>query len=101
MLVDQKFGKGLQTTFFGRPVKTNPLLPKLVRQFDCDVYPARCVRLPGNRYRLEIEPCMELPRDAAGNLDLTATAQMMNDKVEAWVQGDTRSNGFGITTVGT
>ncbi|MGO4439915.1 lipid A biosynthesis lauroyl acyltransferase [Rhizobium sp. RAF56] len=86
VLVDQKFGKGLKTTFFGRPVKTNPLLPKLVRQFNCEVYPARCVRLPGNRYRLEIEPCMELPRDAAGNLDLTATAQKMNDKVEAWVR---------------
>ena len=86
VLVDQKFRKGLKTTFFGRPVKTNPLLPKLVRQFDCEVYPARCVRLPGNRYRLEIEPRMEMPRDAAGNLDLAATAQMMNDKVEGWVR---------------
>jgi len=86
VLVDQKFGKGLKTNFFGRPVKTNPLLPKLVRQFNCEVYPARCIRLPGNRYRLEIEPRMELPRDAAGNLDLAATAQKMNDKVESWVR---------------
>jgi KDO2-lipid IV(A) lauroyltransferase len=27
MLVDQKFRKGVRTTFFGRPCKTNPLLP--------------------------------------------------------------------------
>ncbi|MEZ2127240.1 MULTISPECIES: lipid A biosynthesis lauroyl acyltransferase [unclassified Sinorhizobium] len=86
VLVDQKFRKGLKTTFFGQPVTTNPLLPKLVRQFNCEVYPARCIRLPGNRYRLEIEPKMELPRDAKGNLDLTATAQMLNDKVESWVR---------------
>ncbi len=67
-------------------VKTNPLLPKLVRQFNCEVYPARCIRLPGNRYRLEIEPKLEMPRDEKGNLDLPATAQMLNDKVESWVR---------------
>ncbi|KAA1178788.1 lipid A biosynthesis lauroyl acyltransferase [Rhizobium tropici] len=86
VLVDQKFRKGLKTRFFGRDVKTNPLLPKLVRQFNCEVYPARCIRLPGNRYRLEIEPKLEMPRNEAGSLDLTATAQMLNDKVESWVR---------------
>jgi KDO2-lipid IV(A) lauroyltransferase len=86
VLVDQKFKKGLKTEFFDQPVRTNPLLGKLVRQFNCDVYPARCIRLPGNRYRLEIEPRMDVPRDANGNLDLTATAQLLNDKVETWVR---------------
>ncbi|MBY5351343.1 lipid A biosynthesis lauroyl acyltransferase [Rhizobium leguminosarum] len=86
VLVDQKFRKGLKGTFFGRGVKTNPLLPKLVRQFDCEVYPARCIRLPGNRYRLEIEPRLDMPRDAKGNLDLPAAAQLLNDKVESWVR---------------
>jgi len=86
VLVDQKFRKGLKTLFFGRDVKTNPLLPKLVRQFNCEVYPARCIRLPGNRYRLEIEPKLDMPRNEAGGLDLTATAQMLNDKVESWVR---------------
>ncbi|ASW06884.1 lipid A biosynthesis lauroyl acyltransferase [Rhizobium sp. 11515TR] len=86
VLVDQKFRKGLKTLFFGREVKTNPLLPKLVRQFNCEVYPARCIRLPDNRYRLEIEPKLEMPRNEAGGLDLTATAQMLNDKVESWVR---------------
>ncbi len=86
VLVDQKFGKGLSTSFFGRPVKTNPLLAKLVRQFDADVYPARCIRLPGNRYRLEIEPKIDLPRDEKGNLDVQGTAQVLNNKVESWVR---------------
>ncbi|AYD00992.1 lipid A biosynthesis lauroyl acyltransferase [Neorhizobium sp. NCHU2750] len=86
VLVDQKFRKGLSTSFFGRPVKTNPLLAKLVRQFDAEVYPARCIRLPGNRFRLEIEPRVDIPRDEKGSVDVQGTAQMLNDKVESWVR---------------
>jgi KDO2-lipid IV(A) lauroyltransferase len=86
VLVDQKFRKGLKTKFFGLDAQTNPLLGKLVRQFNCEVYPARCIRLPGNRYRLEIEPKLAMPRDSNGNLDMVATAQLLNDKVESWVR---------------
>ena len=86
VLVDQKFHKGLETTFFGSPVQTNPLLAKLVRQFGCEVFPARCIRLPGNRFRLELEPAMAIPRKLDGGVDVDATAQMLNDKVEAWVR---------------
>lgn len=88
LLVDQKFHGGLLTTFFGRPCETSPLLPKLARQYDCDVYPARCRRLPGNRYRLEIEPPLVLPRDGRGRVALTPTAQLLNDVVERWVRED-------------
>lgn len=86
VLVDQKYRKGLPTSFFGQPVQTNPLLAKLVRQFDCEVYPARCIRLPNNRFRLELEPAMEIPRKADGSVDVDATAQKLNDKVEQWVR---------------
>ena len=86
VLVDQKFTRGVETQFFGQPVQANPLLAKLVRQFGCEVYPARCIRLPGNRYRLELEPAIDLPRDDKGRLDVTATAQLLNDRVEAWVR---------------
>jgi KDO2-lipid IV(A) lauroyltransferase len=40
MLVDQKFHKGDMTRFFGLEAQTNPLLAKLVRQFECEVYPS-------------------------------------------------------------
>lgn len=86
VLVDQKFRKGLSTDFFGQPVQTNPLLAKLVRQFDCEVYPARCIRLPGNRFRLEIEPKIDIPRNEKGAVDVQATGQLLNDTVERWVR---------------
>ncbi len=85
-LVDPKFRKGVQTTFFGRPCKTNPLLPKLARQYDAEIYPARCIRLPNARYRLELMPRIEPPRDAAGAIDIDGTCQMLNDVVESWVR---------------
>lgn len=86
VLVDQKFHRGRLGTFFGRPVRTNPLLPKLARQFDCPVYPARCIRLPNNRFRLELEEAITLPRDADGVIDIDASCQLLNDIVERWVR---------------
>ncbi|RIY01836.1 lipid A biosynthesis lauroyl acyltransferase [Aureimonas flava] len=86
MLVDQKFKRGEPTTFFGRACRTNPLLPKLARKFDCDIHPARCVRLPGGRYRLTLEPRLELPRSADGGIDVQASCQRLNDVVERWVR---------------
>jgi KDO2-lipid IV(A) lauroyltransferase len=86
VLVDQKFSKGLHTQFFGHEVQTNPLLAKLVRQFNCDVYPARCIRLPNNRYRLVLEDRIDIPQDERGHVDVKATAQLLNDKIESWVR---------------
>lgn len=88
VLVDQKFHRGVETAFFDRPVLTNPLLAKLARQFDCDVYPARATRLSGTRHRLTLYDKIELPRDAGGKVDVQATSQLLNDIVEGWVRED-------------
>jgi len=88
VLVDQKFSRGIETTFFGRACQSNPLLAMLARHYECDVYPARCVRLPGNRFHLEIEDKLELPRDAKGSVDVKATTQTLADIVERWVRQD-------------
>jgi KDO2-lipid IV(A) lauroyltransferase len=86
VLVDQKFHKGVPTTFFGRACSTSPLVAKLARQYECDVYPARAIRLPGNRFRLEISEKLELPRTEKGAIDVQATSQLLNDTVEGWVR---------------
>lgn len=87
MLVDQKFDKrGADTTFFGHKVRTNPLLAKLARQYECDVFPARCIRLPDGRFRLELETAIDIPKDEDGIVDINATCQLLNDKVEDWVR---------------
>lgn len=86
VLVDQKFHNGVPTTFFGRECSTSPLVAKLARQYECDVYPAYSVRLPGNRYRLHLQEKLELPRTSKGQVDVPATTQMLNDTVEQWVR---------------
>ena len=86
MLVDQRFNGGVDTLFFGAECQTSPLLPKLARHHEPDVYPARCIRLPGNRYRLEIEDRLDLPRNEQGQIDVEASAQLLNDVVERWVR---------------
>ena len=86
VLVDQKFRRGVPTTFFGLPCNTSPLVAKLARQYECEVYPARAIRLPGNRFRLEIQEKLELPRTGKGAVDVAATCQLLNDVVEGWVR---------------
>ena len=87
-LVDQKFRNGIATTFFGRPCESNPIVPMLARRFDCEVYPARCIRLPNNRYRLAIEEPLKLARNADGDIDVAAATQQLADTVERWVRED-------------
>jgi len=85
-LVDQKFSRGVPTTFFGRRCETSPLLPRLARQYEADIYPVRSIRLPNNRYRLELFDKLDPPRDADGKIDADKLCQMMNDIVEGWVR---------------
>ncbi|MBW8636005.1 lipid A biosynthesis lauroyl acyltransferase [Hoeflea sp. WL0058] len=86
LLVDQKFRKGPTVQFFGRDVIANPLLAKLARHFDCEVFPARCIRIENDRFRLEIEEPITMPRDSDGNVDVQAASQIVNDKVESWIR---------------
>lgn len=86
MLVDQFFRRGTEITFFDRQTMANPLLAKLVRQFDCPVFPARCVRLPGGRFRIEIEPEVGRHYGADGRLDTDRLTQDVNSCVERWIR---------------
>ena len=86
MLVDQYFQNGARAKFFGRKASTSPLLPRLARQFDADIYPARCIRLPQGRFKLHLYDKIELPRTHTGKIDIDASCQMLNDIVEGWVR---------------
>lgn len=86
LLVDQYYKQGLPITFFGQPTKGNHLLAKLVRRYDCPVYPARCIRLPKGRFRIELQPRLAIPRMQTGEVDVQALTQQVNDVVETWVR---------------
>jgi KDO2-lipid IV(A) lauroyltransferase len=86
MLVDQRWSRGVDITFFGRRCKANPTLARLARQFDCPVVGVHVVRLPGHRFRLIGTGPITLPRDQQGVIDVPAATQMINTIVEGWIR---------------
>ncbi|MDB5414773.1 MAG: lipid biosynthesis lauroyl acyltransferase [Rubritepida sp.] len=86
MLVDQRFGRGPRVPFFGHPVAANPFLARLARRFEVPVRGLRAIRLPDNRFRLELTEPLDLPRDAAGKIDVEASTAMVNAIIEGWVR---------------
>lgn len=85
-LIDQHFTRGVPTVFFGRTAMTNPIMGKFAAHFECPVHGARIIRLPGNRFRLELTPPLDLPRKADGTIDVTGAMQAMTSVVEGWVR---------------
>lgn len=85
-LVDQHFTRGVVVSFMGRPALANPLLAKLARHYDCPVHGVRVVRLARHRFRLELTPPLDLPRDAGGAVEVAGAVQAMANVVEGWVR---------------
>ncbi|CAH1657825.1 MULTISPECIES: lipid A biosynthesis lauroyl acyltransferase [unclassified Chelatococcus] len=88
MLIDQHFTRGVTVPFFGRPARTNPILGKFARRFDCPVHGVRVQRLPGGRFRLQLTPPLDLPRDSEGLVDVEGAMAAMTAVVETWVRED-------------
>ncbi len=86
MLVDQHFSRGVDVTFFGRTCKANPSIARLARRFDCPVVGVLVIREPNRRFRIAAEGPFDLPRDAAGDIDVKAATQLVTDVVERWVR---------------
>lgn len=86
MLIDQHFTRGVVVRFMGQPALTNPIMAKFARNLECPVHGVRVIRLPNHRFRLELTPALDLPRDAAGEIDVTGAMAMMTAVVEGWVR---------------
>jgi KDO2-lipid IV(A) lauroyltransferase len=86
MLVDQHFERGVDVTFFGRTCKANPMLARLARHFDCPIHGTRVIRLPGDRFRLELTEAIEPARDGRGQVDVQGTMQRITGVIEGWIR---------------
>jgi KDO2-lipid IV(A) lauroyltransferase len=86
VLADQYFAQGPEVTFFGRQTAANPLLAKLARNYDCPVYPARTVRLPNGRFRIELQDKLDIPYGENGKVDTNKLTQQITDIMEGWIR---------------
>jgi KDO2-lipid IV(A) lauroyltransferase len=86
MLVDQNYRGGIETMFFGRHCRVNPIIGRFARLLDCKICGFRSVRLPGNRYRIELTEPISVPRDALGKIDAVGTMQRITWIIENWIR---------------
>jgi KDO2-lipid IV(A) lauroyltransferase len=86
ILVDQYFKDGIEVTMFGRKTRASPLPARLARNVDCPVHGVRAIRLPGNRFRMDLTEELQLPRDAEGKVDINAATQKISDVFEGWIR---------------
>jgi KDO2-lipid IV(A) lauroyltransferase len=86
MLVDQYYYRGTEVTFFGQRCETNPMIARLARHYDCPIHGTRVIRLPGNRFRIELTEAIVAPRDTEGRIDPKATMQVITSIVEGWIR---------------
>jgi KDO2-lipid IV(A) lauroyltransferase len=86
LLVDQRRAGSPPLPFFGRPALTSTFFATLARQYDCPVHGVRAIRLPGDRFHIELTPPIDLPRDADGLIDVMAATRKINDIVEGWIR---------------
>ena len=86
ILIDQHLTKGILVDFMGQKARANPVVAKLARKFESPVLGVRCIRLPENRFRIDITPPMEFERDAKGLIDIESATQHMTALIESWIQ---------------
>lgn len=86
MLVDQYYTRGVEGTFFGRRTKANPLIGRLARQLESPIHGARAIRLPDDRFRIELTEAIDIPRNADGEIDIAATMQRITSIIEGWIR---------------
>lgn len=86
LLTDQHHTGGPRVPFFGRLVSANPLVARLARHYDCPVHGARTIRLPDGRFRVELTPPLDMPRDADGLIDVKQGTALVMSVVEGWVR---------------
>jgi KDO2-lipid IV(A) lauroyltransferase len=86
MLVDQYQANGVDVVFFGRRCRMNPILVRLARMFDAQIYGGRIIRLPDRRFRYEIVGPITPARDTAGKIEISGTVQIIASIIEGWIR---------------
>lgn len=86
MLVDQYYTRGVDVTFFGQATRANPLIARLARQVECPIHGTRIIRLPGNRFRVDVTEAIAPAREADGRIDVAGTMQKITSVIEGWIR---------------
>ncbi len=86
LMADQKLSAGMAVPFFGRAAMTAPTPAVLALRFRCPLVPAHVVRLSGARFRVVVEPPLDLPDSGTVRDDVQALLARINTIIEGWVR---------------
>ena len=86
LLVDQKLNDGIAIPFFGIDAMTAPALAQLALRFDVPMVPVHCERIAGTRFRMIIEPPLELAGNDDKNANIEETMRRVNAHMEQWIR---------------
>jgi len=88
LLIDQKMNEGIEVDFFGYPVMTTPSVASLVLKHDYPAVPVRSQRLKGARYRLTVEPPLQIEKTGNTEEDTRRFMEKVNLILERWIRDD-------------
>ncbi|MBT3359593.1 MAG: lauroyl acyltransferase [Rhodospirillales bacterium] len=86
LMIDQKMNDGIAVPFFGRDAMTATALVEFAQKFSCPVVPARVERLEGARFRIIVDPPLELTDTGDRHADVLTNMTTVNAIVEQWVR---------------
>jgi KDO2-lipid IV(A) lauroyltransferase len=86
LLPDQKMNDGIAVPFFGRPAMTAPALAQFALKYDCPVVPIHVVREDGFRFRIIVEPPLDIRSSGDRHADVAAVTAEVNRVIEGWIR---------------
>lgn len=86
LLPDQKMNDGINVPFFGRPAMTAPALAQFALKYDCPVVPIHVVREGGFRFRIIVEPPLDIRPTGDRHADVAAITAEVNRVIEEWIR---------------
>ena len=86
MLVDQKMNDGIAVPFFGRAAMTAPALAQFAVRDGVPMFPVRCERTGGARFRLTFYPPLAPAETGDRARDIAETTTRVNAMLEDWIR---------------
>jgi KDO2-lipid IV(A) lauroyltransferase len=86
LLPDQKMNDGISVPFFGRPAMTAPALAQFALKYDCPVVPVHVVREDGFRFRVIVEPPLDIRPTGDRHKDIATITVAVNLVIETWIR---------------
>lgn len=86
MLIDQKLNDGVAVPFFGHSAMTAPAAAMFALKFRLPLVPVRVERIGGARFRITVQPPIDLPAGPDPKADMHDLMERLNHRIEGWIR---------------